>query len=119
MPVVRLAWFLLALIHALPALALVRPALLTSLYGAEPTSPTYTLLWHRAALFAVVLLICCWAAFRPEVRRLATVAVAISMIGFLVIYWVQGMPSNLRTIAIADLIGVPSLRFVGWNDFRN
>ena len=116
---VRLAWFLLALIHALPAIALVRPALLTSLYGVEPTSSTYTLLWHRAALFAVVLLICCWAAFRPEVRRLAAVAVAISMIGFLVIYWVQGMPSNLRAIAIADLIGVPALGFVGWNAFRN
>ena len=41
------------------------------------------------------------------------------MIGFLVIYWVQGMPSNLRTIAIADLIGVPALGFVGWNAFRN
>ena len=116
---VRLAWFLLALIHALPAIALVRPALLTSLYGVEPMSPAYTLLWHRAALFAVVLLICCWAAFCPEVRRLAAVAVAISMIGFLVIYWVQGMPSNLRTIAIADLIGLPALAFVAWNAFRN
>ena len=36
---VRLAWFLLALIHALPAIALVRPALLTSLYGVEPIHP--------------------------------------------------------------------------------
>jgi len=116
---IRVAWFFLALIHALPAIAFVRPALLTSLYGVEPTSPAYTLLWHRAALFAVVLLICCWAAFRPEVRRLAAVAVAISMIGFLVIYWVQGMPSNLRTIAIADLVGVPALAFVAWNAFRN
>ena len=115
---VRLAWLLLALIHALPAIALVRPSLLTTLYGVEPAAPAYTLLWHRAALFAVILLICCWAAFRPEVRQLAAVAVAISMVGFLIIYWVQGIPADLRTIAIADLVGLPALAFVGWNAFR-
>jgi hypothetical protein len=115
---VRLAWFFLALIHALPAIALVRPSLLTTLYGVDSASPAYTLLWHRAALFAVVLLICCWAALRPEVRQLATVAVAISMVGFLGIYWAQGMPVDLRTIAIADLIGLPALAFVGWSAFR-
>ena len=115
---VRLAWLLLALIHALPAIALIRPSLLTMLYGVEPTSPTYTLLWHRAALFAVILLICCWAAFRPEVRQLAAVSVAISMVGFLIIYWVQGMPADLRTIAIADLVGLPALAFVGGSAFR-
>jgi hypothetical protein len=112
---VRLAWLLLALIHALPAIALIRPSLLTMLYGVEPTSPTYTLLWHRAA---VILLICCWAAFRPEVRQLAAVSVAISMVGFLIIYWVQGMPADLRTIAIADLVGLPALAFVGCSAFR-
>ena len=115
---VRLAWLLLALIHALPAIALVRPSLLTTLYGVEPASSAYTVLWHRAALFAVVLLICYWAAFRPEVRQLAAVAVAISMVGFLVIYGVQGMPAHLRTIAIADLLGIPALAFVAWNAFR-
>lgn len=115
---VRLVWVVLALIHALPAIALVRPSLLTTLYGVEPAAPAYTLLWHRSALFAVILLICCWAAFRPEVRQLAAVAVAISMIGFLLIYWVQGMPADLRTIAIADLIGLPALVFVGWSAFR-
>jgi hypothetical protein len=116
--VVRLAWVLLALIHALPAIALVRPSLITTLYGVDPGAPAYTLLWHRAALFAVVLLICFWAAFRPEVRQLAAAAVAISMGGFLLIYWMQGMPADLRTIAIADLIGLPALAFVGWSAFR-
>jgi hypothetical protein len=115
---IRLAWLLLGLIHALPAIALIRPSLLTTLYGVDPTSPAYTLLWHRAALFAVVLLICCWAAFRPEVRRLAAVAVAISMVGFLMIFWIQGMPANLQAIAIADAIGLPILAFAGWSAFR-
>ena len=115
---VRLAWLLLALIHAVPAIALVRPSLLTTLYGVEPASPAYTLLWHRSALFAVILLICYWAAFRPEVRQLAAAAVAISMVGFLVIYGVQGMPANLRTVANTDLVGLPALAFVAWNAFR-
>lgn len=116
---VRLAWLLLALIHALPAIALVRPQLLTTLYGVEQASPVYTLLWHRAALFAVILLICCWAAIRPEVRQLASVAVAISMFAFLAVYWSQGSPSNLRAIAIADIVGLPALAFVAWSAFRN
>ena len=116
---VRLAWSLLALIHVLPAIALIRPSLLTTLYGVESDSPAFTLLWHRAALFAVILLICCWAALRPEVRQLASVAVAISMIGFLLIYWAQGMPANLRSIAIADLVGLPALAFVAWRVFRS
>lgn len=115
---VRLAWLLLALIHALPAIALVRPSLLTTLYGVDPTTSVYALLWHRAALFAVILLICCWAAFRPEVRRLAVVALAISMLGFLIIYSRQGMPASLSWIAIADLIGLPLLAFAAWNAFR-
>ena len=116
---IRMAWLLLALIHALPAIALVRPSLLTTLYGVEPVSPAYTLLWHRAALFTVILLICFWAAVRPEVRQLAAVAVTISMVGFLVIYWVQGLPVSLRTIAIADLVGLPALAFVAWSAFRS
>ena len=116
---IRLAWLFLALIHALPAIALVRPQLLTTLYGVEPSAPAFALLWHRAALFGVVLLICCWAAARPEVRKLAAVAVAISMLGFLIIYRVQGMPANLRTIAIADLVGLPALGLVGWRAFRS
>ena len=115
---VRLAWIVLALIHLLPAVALVWPSLLISLYGVERGSPTFTLLWHRAALFAVVLFVCCWAAIRAEVRRLAAVAVGFSMISFLLIFWLQGAPTQLRTIAIADLIGVPILGFVAWRAFR-
>lgn len=115
---VRLAWLLLALIHALPAIALVRPSLLTTLYGVDPNSPAFTLIWHRAALFAVILVICCWAAIRPDVRQLAAVAVAISMLAFLAIYAFQGSPPSVRTIAIADLVGLPALAFVAWNAFR-
>ena len=58
----RIAWALLALIHAMPALALFRPALLTRLYGAVPGDDSYLLLQHRAALFLVVVIVAVWAA---------------------------------------------------------
>ena len=65
----------------------------------EPDAPAFTLLWHRAALFAVILLICCWAAFRPEVRQLAVVAVTISM---------AGIPDHLRSVGHAARTCGPS-----------
>ena len=75
----------------MPALALVRPSLLTSLY--------------RAALFAVVVLLCLWALADPGVRRVASVAVGISMISFIVLWLANGSPAALKSIAIADLVG--------------
>ena len=57
----RLLFLLLALIHAVPALAAVAPASLTRLYGVPATdSALLTLLQHRAvliALFAAILVL--------------------------------------------------------------
>ena len=114
----KLSWAILALIHLLPALALVRPSLLTTLYAIDPQSPVYILVWHRAALFAMAVMICIWAIFRPEVRQLASIAIAISMIGFLALYMLNDMPASLRMIAFADLVGLPFLAFAAWNAWR-
>lgn len=54
--VIKLCWAVLALIHVIPALALFKPALLTTLYGAQTGSVTYMLLHHRAALFVGVFI---------------------------------------------------------------
>lgn len=115
---IKLSWAILALIHLIPALALVRPSLLETLYAIDPHSPTYVLLWHRAALFAMAVVICVWAIFRPEVRLLASVAMAISMVGFLMLFVLNGSPPSLRMIAIFDLAGLPFLGFAAWNAFR-
>ena len=116
---VKLSWAILALIHLIPALALVRPSLLTTLYSIDPQSPAYILVWHRAALFAMAVLICTWAIFRPEVRVLATAAMAISMIGFLALFVINGSPPSLRMIALVDLAGLPFLGFAAWNAVRS
>lgn len=113
-----LAWALLAALHALPAVALVRPSLLTTLYGVEPGTTAFMLLHHRAALFGVVVLLCLWALVDPGIRRAASVAVAASMVSFIALWWAHGAPAPLRTIAIADLVGLVPLAWVVWTAFR-
>ena len=114
----RLAWLLLALLHAPPALALVRPAMIETMYGVTSDTAAFPLIQHRAALFVIVALICLWAMAVPGVRRLASVACAISMLSFLLLYWLAGAPPVLRTIALADLLFLPILAFAGWRAFR-
>jgi hypothetical protein len=110
----RIAWLVLALVHALPALAFFRPALLTRLYGAVPGETGFVLLHHRAALFLVVVIIALWAMVDPAVRRLAVVAVGVSMLSFLVLYAGAGRPAALRSIAVVDFAAMLPLLFVGW-----
>ena len=110
----RVCWLALMLLHVPPALALVRPGQLVALYGVDQASDTSVLMQHRAALFIMIVVICAWAAMRPETRTLASVAVGISMGSFLIIWWASGMPAHLRTIAIADLAGLPVLLFAAW-----
>lgn len=113
-----LCWVVLGLIHLLPAIALFRPSLIGTLYGVAPGSATFLLLQHRAALFLVVLIVCGWAAWRPEVRPLASLAVAISMVSFLSLYAAAGQPQALRQIALTDLVGLPFLAVAAWLAFR-
>ena len=87
-----ICWLLVGLVHLIPALALDRPELITRLYGVAFDSPLLLLMDHRAALFFAVLVTCLWAAFDPDGRKIATMLVAISMLGFLFLYqsWAPG-----------------------------
>jgi hypothetical protein len=113
-----IAWFVLAAIHATPALAFFRPSLIKQLYRVDPASPLFLLFQHRAALFLVIVVISIWAAFDPGSRRMASVAVAISMVSFVMLWLIAGQPAALRTIASVDLIGLPVLAFAMWTAFR-
>ena len=113
----RIAWALLLAVHAIPALALFRPALLTRLYGVAAGETSFVLLHHRAALFVVVALVCGWAIADPAVRRLAVAAVGFSMVSFLWLYAGAGRPAALRGIAVADLAGLLPLAVVAWRAF--
>jgi hypothetical protein len=113
-----ICWGVLGLIHLLPALALFRPSMISALYGVPSGSATFLLLHHRAALFLCVLVICVWAVLQPDVRQLASVAVAISMLSFLWLYAAAEQPAALRQIAIVDLAGLPFLAIAAWLAFR-
>ena len=111
-------WLILAAIHAMPALALFRPATLTALYRLQPDNPLFLLMQHRAGLFFGVFVAYVFAAFVPEGRRLAVLIVGISMVSFLILYWQAGSPTPLRKIAQVDLLGLPVLAGVAWLAFR-
>lgn len=113
----RIAWIILALVHIMPALAFFRPAMLTQLYRLQPDNPLFLLMQHRAALFVVIFVACIWAAFDPKSRQLASIAVAISMLSFLWLYWQAGSPKALRKIAQVDFIGLPALAYATWSAF--
>jgi hypothetical protein len=113
----RICWAVLALVHLTPAFALVRPALITRLYGVGRGSALFLLMQHRAALFGVVLIACIWATLDPSVRRPAAVATALSMLSFLALWSLAGAPATLRSIALADAVALPALAYVAWRAF--
>ncbi|QMW21521.1 hypothetical protein [Sandaracinobacteroides saxicola] len=113
----RIAWVLLSLVHLTPALALFRPALLTRLYCLPVDSPLFLLMQHRAVLFLVIVVIALWCAVDPAPRRLGSVALALSMGGFLMLWLAGGSPPALRTIAVVDAIGLLPLAYVAWRAF--
>lgn len=111
----RIAWIVLALIHLAPGVAALIPGTITRLYGVPEQGAVGLLLQHRSVLFATIVVACIWAAIDTNVRQIAAVTTAISVIGFLVIYALHGLPAgSLRPIAWADLIALVPLAYVGW-----
>lgn len=107
------AWAVLALIHASPSAVLFAPGLIGRLYGIEANGDVGVLLVHRGALFLAIVAACLFGMFEPSARRALSIVVAVSVIGFLLVYLRTGMPSGaLRTIAFADLIGLVPLVWV-------
>jgi hypothetical protein len=115
----RVCWAVLILIHITPASILFRPSAIGKMYQVDAAGPIAALLHHRAALFVIVVIACLWAMADPGARRLAAVVVATSMLSFLVIYWHAGSPAALKSIALADIVGLPFLGFVMWRAFAS
>ncbi|MFO0629524.1 MAG: hypothetical protein U0325_28370 [Polyangiales bacterium] len=111
--IVRLSWALLALLHLAPASVVVAPRMTARLYGVAPDGDVGVLLIHRGALFLAVVALCGLALVEPTARRAASLAVALSVVGFLGVYARAGMPPGaLRAIARADLAGLAPLAVV-------
>ena len=109
---VELSWVVLSALHAAPALAFVRPSLITRFYSCAAGSDTELLLRHRGALFAVIAGLCGGSVFRPSMRAVAAPCVALAMGSFLALYVAGGAPAKLRAIAIVDAACLPFLAAV-------
>ncbi len=76
----------LALIHALPAVAVIAPAHPSSLYGFDASDSVLTMfLQHRALLSGILSAALIYASFIPSARRPVLTGTVVSMGGFLVI----------------------------------
>jgi len=113
------AWLTLAAVHAAPATVLFAPSLVQDLYGTAPGGAAGVLLVHRGALFLALVVAAVFAAFDPAARPMGSVVMAISVVGFLVVYGRAGMPAGaLRTVALVDLAALAPLAFVGFHAWR-
>jgi hypothetical protein len=109
----KLAWALLALIHASPAAVLFKPTVVQRLYGVEPQGTLGVLLTHRGALFLAIVVACLFGVLDPGARRAASAVVAISVVGFLAVYALGGTPAGpLRTVAVVDAVALLPLLWV-------
>ena len=115
----KIAWALLALLHVTPAAIVFAPGLVKRLYGVPPGGEIGILLAHRGALFLAVCNTTVYAFVDPDVRRLASLILLVSVVGFLVLYMRAGKPAGeLRKIASADLAGLLPLGWVTLNAWR-
>ena len=82
----------LALIYALPVVAVIAPAHPSSLYGFDASDSVLTmLLQHRALLFGILSAALIYAIFIPSARRPVLAGTVVSMGGFLVIAVLRGL----------------------------
>lgn len=110
---ITVAWLALALVHTPPALATVSPQMRKRMYGVDDSGPLGLILIHRGVLFLAAACVCVLAAFNAEARTAALLVTAISVIGFLLAYALNGAPKRLRTIALVDAAALFPLAIVG------
>jgi len=106
--VVPAVLLIVALIHALPLVGVMGAAKLTQLYGVDVQDPTLEiLLRHRAVLFGLLAAFLAYAAFRPELHRLALIAGFISVASFLVLARLASAYNpELSTVVRADWLAL-------------
>jgi hypothetical protein len=102
---------LVALIHALPVAGLLGVSKLETLYGVVVRDPNLELmLRHRAVLFGLLAAFIAYAAFRPELHRLALILAFVSVISFLALAWsIGGYNGALSRVVWADVIALAAL----------
>jgi hypothetical protein len=97
---------LVAVIHALPLAGVLGAGKLLRLYGVPvPDANTELLLRHRAVLFGMLAALLGYAAFRPDLHRLALVAGLASVVSYLGL-WAIMSGTNAALAVVARVDGV-------------
>lgn len=118
-PRITISWLALIAIHVTPAAVLFAPSLVAQLYGVSPNAAAGVLIVHRGSMFLAIVAVAALAIIRPDSRRAASLVVAISMLGYLIVYARAGFPAGaLRTEALVDAVGVIPLAFATWHGWR-
>ena len=106
--VVPAVLLLVATIHALPVVGVLGPAKLLQLYGFPVTDGSLELvLRHRAVLFGLLAAFLAYAAFKPELHRLALVAGLVSVASFLVLAaMVSSYSQPIATVVRVDWVAL-------------
>ncbi len=116
--ITKFCWLVLALIHVMPAFVLFVPDMTMKLYGVSSEGEAGILLVHRGGLFLAICVAASFAIFMLDMRRLASVIVAISVMSFLIVYLRAGLPDNsLRKVAIIDCFALAPLALVAWQSW--
>ena len=98
-------------IHLLPLPGALGAASLQRLYAISLTDPALlVLMQHRAVMFGLLGALLVAAAWRPELRLVASSAGLVSALSFIAIAWSHGNPSPAITrIVLADVAAVACL----------
>lgn len=99
------------IINLLPTIGVAGAGWLRSLYGFEIANPDLEiLLRHRAVLFGILGVLLLAAALHPGLRDVAALVAGASMASFIAIaIIVGGYGPSIRTVVIADIIGLLAL----------
>lgn len=102
------------LIHLLPAIGVLGPERLTTLYGISFSEPNLIILMrHRAVLFGLLGAFLLAAAFKPAWQSAALMAGLVSVCAFIWLAWsAGGYNERLARVFAVDLVALLCL-FVG------
>ena len=114
--VTKVLFVVVGLINALPLVGVLGSAQLASLYGQTVSDPDLLLLLrHRAVLFGLLGALLIAAAFRVQLRTVATIAGLISMAS----YCLLALPldthgGELQRVFWVDVVALPLLAVAWW-----
>jgi heme A synthase len=103
----RISLFVAGVINLLPSLLAFLPEKIVKSYGIEIPNANYELLLrHRAILFGIIGGLMIYAALDKKHYELSTIAGLVSMISFIILYFLIGkdINSELKKVMIIDVV---------------